>query len=113
MLRSRLALLMILVAAPAYAGSRAVADFTAADFTAEAFMRRRFSCGGGGFHGGGFHGGGVSAFHRGGVRARGFFGGYGYGYNCGFGFDCGVYDYGTAMARRRRCGKCRQQRRRF
>ena len=72
MLRSRLALLMMLLAAPAYAGSRF----------------------GGGFHGGGFHGGGVSAFHRGGVGARGFFGGYGYGYNCGFGFDCGVYDYG-------------------
>ena len=78
MLRSRLALLMMLLAAPAYAGSRF----------------------GGGFHGGGFHGGGgfpgggVSAFHRGGVGARGFFGGYGYGDNCGFGFDCGVYDYG-------------------
>ena len=72
MLRTRLALLMMLLAAPAYAGSRV----------------------GGGFHGGGFHGGGVSAFHRGGVRARGLFGGYGYGYNCGFGFDCGVYDYG-------------------
>jgi hypothetical protein len=55
---------------------------------------------GGGFHGGGFrggsgfHGAGVSAFHRSGGRARGFFGGYGYGYDCGFGFDCGVYDYG-------------------
>jgi hypothetical protein len=72
MLRSRLALLMILLAAPAYAGSRF----------------------GGGFHGGGFHGAGVSAFHRSGGRARVFFGGYGYGYNCGFGFDCGVYDYG-------------------
>jgi hypothetical protein len=72
MLRSRLALLMMLPAAPAYAGSRF----------------------GGGFHGGGFHGGGVSAFHRGGVGARGFFGGYGYGYNCGFGFDCGAYGYG-------------------
>jgi hypothetical protein len=52
--------------------------------------------GGGGFHGGSvFHGGGVSAFHRSGGRARGFFGGYGYGYNCGFGFDCGVYDSGS------------------
>jgi hypothetical protein len=39
-------------------------------------------------------GAGVSAFHRSGGRARGFFGGYGYGYNCGFGFDCGVYDSG-------------------
>ena len=69
MLRSRLALLMMLLAAPAYAGSR---------------------------FGGAFHGGGVSAFHRGGVGARGFFGGYGYGYgyDCGFGFDCGVHDYG-------------------
>jgi hypothetical protein len=75
MLRSRLALLMILLAAPAYAGSRF----------------------GAGFHGGGsgFHGAGVSAFHRSGGRARGFFGGYGYGYDCGFGFDCGVYDYGS------------------
>jgi hypothetical protein len=77
MLRFRLALLMILLAAPAYAGSRF----------------------GGGFHGGGFHGGGFhrgfSAFHRSGGRAHGFFVGYGYGYNCGFGFDCGGYDYGS------------------
>jgi hypothetical protein len=39
-------------------------------------------------------GAGVSAFHRSGGRARGLFGGYGYGYNCGLGFDCGVYDSG-------------------
>src|SRR5271170_6178060 len=88
MLRSRLALLMILLAAPAYAGSRSGGGVHGGGFH------------GGGFHGGfrgggGFHGGGVSAFHRGGARARGFFGGYGYGYNCGFGFDCGVYDYGS------------------
>ena len=77
MLRVRLAFLVILLAAPAYAGSRF----------------------GGGFHGGGFHGGGFhgrfSAFHRSGGRARGFFVGYGYGYNCGYGFNCGGYDYGS------------------
>ena len=68
---STMALGMILLAAPACAGSRF----------------------GGGFHGGGFHGGG---FHRGfhGGRARGFFGGYVCVYNCGFGFDSGSYDYG-------------------
>ena len=56
---STMALGMILLAAPACAGSRF----------------------GGGFHGGGFHRG----FHGG--RARGFFGGYVCVYNCGFGFD--------------------------
>jgi hypothetical protein len=61
-----MALGMILLAAPACAGSRF----------------------GGGFHGGGFHGG----FHGG--RARGFFGGYVCVYNCGLGFDSGGYDYG-------------------
>jgi hypothetical protein len=71
-LRFRLAFLMILLAAPAYAEN----SF------------------GGGIHGRGFHGGGFHAFHRRGGRARGFFVGYGYGYNCGFGFDCGGYDYG-------------------
>ena len=76
MLPFRLAFLMILLAAPACAGSRFGGGFH-----------------GGGFHGGGFHGG-FSAFHRSGGRARGFFLGYGYGYNCGFGFDCGGYDYG-------------------
>jgi hypothetical protein len=66
-----MALGMILLAAPAYAGSRF----------------------GGGFHGGGgFHRGGFSAFHRSGGRVRGFFGGC--GYNCGLGFDSGGYDYG-------------------
>jgi hypothetical protein len=72
---STMALGMILLAAPACAGSRF----------------------GGGFHGRGFHGGGFPAFHRSGGRARGFFGGYGYGcgYNCGFGFDGGNYDYGN------------------
>jgi hypothetical protein len=72
MLRSLLALLMILLAAPACAGSRF----------------------GGGFHGTGFHRGGFPAFLRGGGRARGFFGGYVCGYNCGLGFDSGGYDYG-------------------
>jgi hypothetical protein len=67
---STMALGMILLAAPACAGSRF----------------------GGSFHGGGFHGG----FHRGfhGGRARGFFGGYVCVYNCGLGFDSGGYDYG-------------------
>src|SRR3984885_9942015 len=49
MLRSLLALLMILLAAPACAGSR---------------------------FGGGFHGGGFPAFHRSSGRVLGFFGGY-------------------------------------
>ena len=69
--RFRLAFLMILLVAPAYAENRF----------------------GGGFQGRGFHSGGFHAFHRRGGRARGFFVGYGYGY-CGFGFDCGGYDYG-------------------
>ena len=90
MLRSLLALLMILLTAPACAGSRF----------------------GGGFHGGGFHGGGFPAFHHGGGRARGFFrsyvcvycglgfdsGGYAYGYGGGYGYDYGKgygYDYGN------------------
>jgi hypothetical protein len=72
---STVALGMIVLAAPAYAGSRL----------------------GGGFHG--FHAGGFPAFHRSGGRARGFFGGYAYGYgcgyNCGFGFNSGGYDYGN------------------
>jgi hypothetical protein len=81
-LRSRLALLMILLATPACAGSRFGGGFH-----------------GGGFHGGGFYGrgfhGGFPAFHRSDHRARGFVGGYGYGcgYNCGFGFASGGYDY--------------------
>ena len=66
MLRSRLALLMILFAAPANAESRF----------------------GGGFHGGGrFH---VSAFHHSRGRVRVFIVGYG----CGYGYDCGVYGNG-------------------
>ncbi len=98
MLGSRLALLLILLAAPAHAGSRFGGGFHGGGFHGGGF-HGGFR-GGGGFHdgGGGFHGGGVSAFHRGGGRALGFFGGYGYGYgygyNCGFGFDCGVYDSG-------------------
>jgi hypothetical protein len=62
--RSLLALLMILLAVPAWAGSRF----------------------GGGFHG--FH----RAFHGG--RARSFFGGYVCGYNCGLGFYSPGYGYG-------------------
>jgi hypothetical protein len=75
--RSLLALLMILLAAPACAGSRF----------------------GGGFHGGGFHRG----FHGIGGRARGFFGGYicglgFYGAGCGYGYGNGYgngYGYGN------------------
>jgi hypothetical protein len=80
MLRSCLEFLMILLAPSTHAGSR--------------FGGGGLHAGGGGFHGGGLLHRGVSAFHRIGGRARGFFGGYSYGYNCGIGFDCGVSDYG-------------------
>jgi hypothetical protein len=79
---STMALGMILLAAPACAGSRFGGGFHGGGFH------------GGGFHGGGFHGGGFPAFHRSIGRARGFFGGYVCGYNCGLGFDSGGYDYG-------------------
>jgi hypothetical protein len=77
MFRSVLALLMMVLAAPACAGSR-------------------FSGGShGGFQGGGSHGGdshddGVrdDGLHRGVRRARNLLIVYG---NCGFGFDCGAY----------------------
>jgi hypothetical protein len=72
MSRSLLALLMILLAAPACAGSRT----------------------GDGFHGAGFHRGGFPAFHRSRGRVRSFFGGYACGYDCGLGIDSGAYDYG-------------------
>jgi hypothetical protein len=64
-----MALGMILLAAPACAGSRF----------------------GGGFHG--FHGGGFPAFHHRGGRFLGFFGGYLCGYNCGLGFYNPGYGY--------------------
>jgi hypothetical protein len=86
MLRSLIASLMILLAAPAWAGSR-FGGFHGAGFHGGGFH-------GGGFHGGGFHGAGFPAFHRSGRRARGFFAGYICGYNCGLGFDSGGYDYG-------------------
>ena len=74
MRRSFLVLLMILLTAPAWAGSRS----------------------GGGFHGvsqgGGVHHDGF-VFHRGVHRARDLFVVDGFG-NCGFGFDCGVNDPG-------------------
>ena len=92
MLRSRLALLMILFAAPAYAGSRSGGGFQSGGFHGGGFHSGGFH---GGFRGGGgFHGGGLSAFHRSSGRAHGFFGGYGYGYgyDCGFGDNCGVYN---------------------
>ncbi len=110
MLRPGLALLIILLAAPAYAGSRFGSGshgglhggglhggFRGGDGFHGGGSS--FYVGGGGFHGGdgGFHGDSGFAFHHGG-RARGFFGGYGYGYNCGFGFDCGVYDSGYGYA---------------
>ena len=73
MKRSFLVLLMILLTAPAWAGSRS----------------------GGGFHGvgqGSVHHDGF-AFHRRVHRARDLFVVDGFG-NCGFGFDCGVNDPG-------------------
>jgi hypothetical protein len=63
--RSLLALLMILLAAPACAGSR--------------FGR--------------FHGGGFPAFHPSGGLVLGFLGGYFCGYNCGWGFYNPGYGY--------------------
>jgi hypothetical protein len=92
MLRSGLALLMILLAAPAsYAASRAAGG---------GFHGGGFHGGGGGYHGGGYNGGGgyhsgAVAFHRGGGRARGFSAGYGLGYGLGLGYGSGgVYDSG-------------------
>jgi hypothetical protein len=70
MLRSLLATLIILLAAPACAGSRL-----------------------GGFHGGGFHGAGFPAFHHRGGRVLAFLGGYLCGYNCGLGFYNPGYGY--------------------
>jgi hypothetical protein len=70
MLRSLLALLMILLAAPAYAGSRF----------------------------GGFHGGGFPAFHPSGGLVLGFFGSYFCGYNCGLGFYNPAYGYFNGYA---------------
>jgi hypothetical protein len=68
MFRSLLALLMMVVVAPANADGRLV----------------------GGFHGAGFHHGGFPTFpHRGG-HARRFFGGY----DCGWDFDSAGYGYG-------------------
>ena len=73
MLRSPFTLLIILLAAPACAGSHIDV-----------------------FHGGGFRDGSFPAFHRSRRRARSFFGGYVCGYNCALGFDSGGYDYGHA-----------------
>jgi hypothetical protein len=94
MLRSGLAALMILLAAPACAGNRVSGGFHGGGFHGGGFH-------GDGFNGGGFHDGGAFAFHRSVGRARALFGafgygyGYGYGYNSGFGFDCGVYGPGN------------------
>src|SRR5271170_7010349 len=64
MLRSGLALLMILLAAPACAGSRFGGGFHGGGFHGGGFHGGGFHAGGfHGFHGGGFHGGGVHAFH--------------------------------------------------
>ena len=92
---------MILLAAPAYAGSRVGGGFIGVH--GGGFHGGDFHGGGfhnNGFHSGGFHGGGGFhagfAFHNSGARARilaaqsAAFGGYGYG--CGFGFNCGGYD---------------------
>jgi hypothetical protein len=67
---------MIMLAAPACAGSRF----------------------GGGFHGGGVHGGGFPAFHPSGGLILGFFGGYFCGYNCGLGFYNPAYGYFNGYA---------------
>ena len=100
------ALLMILLAAPASAGSRAGGGFHGG-FHGGGFHGGGFHPafqGGGAFHGeSGFHDGGGGGFHGGGFAFRrgiavglGLAGVYGngYGYNCGFGFDCGVYSPG-------------------
>jgi hypothetical protein len=71
MLRFLLALLMILLAAPACAGSRF----------------------GGGLHSGGFHGGGFLTFHRTAVASV-FLWRLRLRYSCGSGFVSGGYDYG-------------------
>ncbi len=71
MLRSRLALLMILTRRSRLRGNPL------------------WRC----LHSGGFHGCGVSAFHRRSGRAHRFIAFFG-GYNCGFGFDSGGYHYG-------------------
>ena len=81
MLRSLVALLTILLAAPAYAGG-GVGDGS---------FRGGGPHGGGAFRGGGLHG---FAFHRGIGRSHALLGLYGYGYNCAYGFDCGAYDFG-------------------
>ena len=91
MFRSGLALLMILLAAPACAGSRFGGGFHGGA------LHGGFHGGGfhnGGFHGSGFHNGSAFAFHRGVGRTHALFGAEGFGYNCGLGFDCGVYDPG-------------------
>jgi hypothetical protein len=72
MFRSLLALLVMVVVAPANAGSRLI----------------------GSFHGAGFHHGGFPAFHHRSLRARRFFGGYVCGYDCGWDFDSAGYGYG-------------------
>ena len=83
MLRPSLALLSILLAVPASAGSRIHGGgFHGGGFHGE------------GFHGGGFHEGGAFAFHHRSGRPHGLFAVYGYEYSCGFGLDCGVYDSG-------------------
>ena len=92
---------MILLAAPASAGSRFGGGFHGGGFHGGGFHLGGFHDGGfhdGGFHDGRFHNGGAFAFHRRVGRAHGLFGvyAYGYGYNCGFDFDCGVYDPGYA-----------------
>jgi hypothetical protein len=92
LLRPGLALLAILLAVPASAGSRFGGGFHGGGFHGGGFRV-------GGFHGDGFHDRGAHdrgfAFHRSVGRDRNLFVVYGYG-NCGFGFDCGVYNPGYA-----------------
>jgi hypothetical protein len=71
MSRAVFALLIILIASPAEAGSRF-----------------------GGFRGHAFHHAGLVVLHHHGGRARRIFSGYICGYDCGWGFDSAGYDYG-------------------
>jgi hypothetical protein len=78
MFRSLLALLMVVVVAPANADGLVGGGFHGA-----------------GFHHGGFHHhGGLPTFHHRGGHARRLFGGYVCGYDCGWDFDSAGYGYG-------------------
>jgi hypothetical protein len=90
MFRSVLALLMIALAAPVYAGSRFGGGSHGGSHGGSQGGGSQGGGSQGGFQGGDSHDDGF-AFQRRGRRARDLFIVYG---NCGFGFDCGVYDPG-------------------